>query len=130
MAISLGKVVKKMIYGDLKVSAFVVTRLKENEIKEKVFLLSSDQVIDITTKHGMICLDPFCVAIWLQQEQAGGLEYPRAGAVCGRRVVRVVAGARAALGQTRDSSSAGQRYFWSIGVFEDGRSQSVFEPAI
>ena len=69
MSISFFAPLKKMIYGDLKVSAFVVTRLFDHEIKESVFLRAGNIDIDITKRHCMICLDPFCIAIWLQPEQ-------------------------------------------------------------
>ena len=69
MAIGILSPLKKMIYGNLNVSAFVVTRLFDHEIKETVFLKTGAVEIDITKRHGMICLAPFCVAIWLTPEQ-------------------------------------------------------------
>lgn len=65
---------KKLIYKNLEIRAFVVTRLHENEIKEKVFLLAGSQQINITKRHCMICLDPFCVAIWLLPEQVSSFD--------------------------------------------------------
>lgn len=74
MPISFFAPLKKMIYGDLKVSAFVVTRLFDHEIKESVFLTNGTSSIDITKRHSMICLDPFCVAVWLLPEQFNSID--------------------------------------------------------
>jgi len=74
MPLSFFAPLKKLIYGDLKVSAFVVTRLFDHEIKERVSLKAGTSEIDITKRHGMICLDPFCVAVWLTPEQAAQLD--------------------------------------------------------
>ncbi len=69
MPISLLSPLKKLIYGDLNVSTFLVTRLFDHEIKESVFLRAGTANIEITKRHGMICLQPFCVAVWLNPEQ-------------------------------------------------------------
>lgn len=55
---------KKIIYKNIAVRAFVVTRLKEQEIEETVILQSGTNNVDISRRHSIICLDPFCVAIW------------------------------------------------------------------
>ncbi len=47
---------------------FVISRLQDSEIEEKVYLRESEQEIDITKHHAMICLDPFCMAVWLNKE--------------------------------------------------------------
>ncbi|HEY4194741.1 MAG TPA: hypothetical protein VGM63_04350, partial [Mucilaginibacter sp.] len=61
--------VKRLFFKDTKISTFFITRLAENEIEEKVFLQKGKYDIDITKHHGMICLDPFCVAAWLPADQ-------------------------------------------------------------
>lgn len=68
MPLGLLSPVRKKIYGNLPLRAFVVTRLHESEIKERVFLKTKNSEWDITRSHSMICLDPFCVAIWLSPE--------------------------------------------------------------
>lgn len=47
----------------------MVTRLAENEVEETVFLKSGKYIFDITKNHGMICLDPFCIAAWLPENK-------------------------------------------------------------
>ena len=73
MPISFFSPIKRMIFGDLRVSAFVVTRLLDTEIKESVSLQVSTMEIDITKRHSMICLAPFCIAVWLSQAQLGSI---------------------------------------------------------
>ncbi|MEP6673926.1 MAG: hypothetical protein ABJA78_02180 [Ferruginibacter sp.] len=68
---------KKIIYKDLGIKAFIVTRLHQHEIIETVFLRSGEVEIDITRRHSMICLDPFCVAIWLTPEQLTAINADR-----------------------------------------------------
>jgi flavin reductase (DIM6/NTAB) family NADH-FMN oxidoreductase RutF len=52
-----------------KIQTFLITRLRVDEIDEQVFLQAGQQRFDITGQHGMICLDPFCMSIWLPQHQ-------------------------------------------------------------
>ena len=61
----INSLLKKIIYPKRDVRAFVVTRLSPEEIKEKVFIKYNDQRINISERHGMICLEPFSLAIWL-----------------------------------------------------------------
>lgn len=53
---------------------FFISRLADGQIEEKVFLKKGEQNIDITMQHGMICLDPFCVAVWLREDQINTIE--------------------------------------------------------
>jgi hypothetical protein len=69
---------KKLIYQNLEVRTFVVTRLLEKEIIERVVLIAGKEQIDITRRHSMICLDPFCVAVWLPPELLSSLDPVRA----------------------------------------------------
>ncbi|HZX59395.1 MAG TPA: hypothetical protein VFE54_11740, partial [Mucilaginibacter sp.] len=57
--------VRKLFFKDPVIRTFYITRLHEDEIEEKVFLKQNQQNIDITKHQGMICLDPFCMAVWL-----------------------------------------------------------------
>jgi hypothetical protein len=57
--------IKKLFPGAQSIRTFTIARLHANEVLEKVFLKQGSQHIDITLHHAMICLDPFCVAIWL-----------------------------------------------------------------
>jgi len=61
--------IRRLFFKDRKIKTFLITRLHENEVEEKVFLKKDGYQIDITKHHGMICLDPFCVAAWLSAEQ-------------------------------------------------------------
>src|SRR5579872_5692845 len=59
--------VRKLFFKDPIIRTFYITRLHEDEIEEKVFLKQNRQCIDITKHQGMICLDPFCIAVWLNE---------------------------------------------------------------
>ena len=59
--------IRKLFFKDPVIRTFYITRLKEDEIEEKVFLNQNHQHIDITKHQGMICLDPFCMAVWLPE---------------------------------------------------------------
>jgi len=61
--------IKNLFFKNSTVQTFFITRLFENQIEEKVYLSYASTEIDITGHHGMICLDPFCVAVWLSNDQ-------------------------------------------------------------
>lgn len=61
--------IKRLFFKDTKISTFFITRLAENEVEEKVYLQKGKCNFEITKHHGMICLDPFCVAAWLPADQ-------------------------------------------------------------
>jgi len=63
--------IRKIFFKDPVIKTFFITRLKQSEIEETVFLKKGDTSIDITGHHSMICLDPFCVAVWLSDDVAG-----------------------------------------------------------
>jgi hypothetical protein len=65
----INSLIKRLFFKNTKVQTFFITRLTDNEIEEKVFLKKGKHEIDITIHHGMICLDPFCMAAWLQGDQ-------------------------------------------------------------
>ncbi|MBV8388569.1 MAG: hypothetical protein JO080_02090 [Mucilaginibacter sp.] len=65
--------IKKLFFKDAKIKTFYIIRLLQNQIEEKVVLKNAGRAIDISRSHGMICLDPFCMAIWLPAEQAGSI---------------------------------------------------------
>lgn len=62
--------IKRFFFKDAKIKTFYITRLLQSQIEEKVVLKNAGRPIDISRNHGMICLDPFCMAIWLSAEQA------------------------------------------------------------
>lgn len=65
----MNKLIRKLFFSGAKITTFLVTRLAENEVKETVFLKKGKHVFDITKNHGMICLDPFCMAAWLPEDK-------------------------------------------------------------
>ncbi|HEY2580714.1 MAG TPA: hypothetical protein VGI43_02855 [Mucilaginibacter sp.] len=62
--------IKKLFFKDTKIKTFFITRLAADEVEEKVFLTKDKHLIEISRHHGMICLDPFCVAVWLTDEES------------------------------------------------------------
>ena len=66
--------IRKLIYKYQKTTTFFITRLYPGEVEEKVLLKTTGSEIDITETHSMICLDPFCLSIWLPLDQAKSIE--------------------------------------------------------
>lgn len=62
--------IKKLFFKDTIIRTFAITRLHDSEIEEKVFLKQGKHRLDITQHHSMICLDPFCISIWLSAVEA------------------------------------------------------------
>jgi hypothetical protein len=62
----INQLIKKLLFKNAKkVQTFYITRLQQNQVQEQVFLKKDKREIDITLHQGMICLDPFCMAVWL-----------------------------------------------------------------
>ncbi len=70
--------IKNLFFKHTDVKTFFITRLSENRVEEKVFLKKDDLLIDITGTHSMICLDPFCVAVWLPKDKMNGFDKKKA----------------------------------------------------
>jgi len=58
----------KIFFNGTKIQTFAITRLSAEEVEERVFLKNGIESFDISRHHAMICLDPFCVAAWLPNE--------------------------------------------------------------
>lgn len=65
----MGLSVKNIFFKNTAINTFFITRLHENQIEEKVWLCKNKLRFDITAKHSMICLDPFCMSVWLPSDQ-------------------------------------------------------------
>lgn len=65
---------RKIFFKDRVIRTFFITRLHENEVQERVFLKNGGNSVDITANHAMICLDPFCMAAWLTNEEAVSID--------------------------------------------------------
>jgi flavin reductase (DIM6/NTAB) family NADH-FMN oxidoreductase RutF len=61
--------VKNIFFKSTNIKTFFITRLTENQIEEKVMVKKGTTVIDVTHRQSMICLDPFCISIWLPSAQ-------------------------------------------------------------
>lgn len=61
--------IRKLLFKDARITTFGITRLTAEQIKEHVFLKKDKHLIDITRHHGMICLDPFCISVWLRNNE-------------------------------------------------------------
>jgi hypothetical protein len=69
------RLIQKLFFKNKKTKTFYITRLKQGEIEETVFLKKGKQLVNISATHAMICLDPFCLAVWLPgSENIEGLE--------------------------------------------------------
>src|SRR3569833_1743159 len=71
---------KNIFFKDAKITTFGITRLTEKQIGEKVFYKKGNYQLDITKHHGMICLDPFCMAVWLSSDEINQLD-PHSAAI-------------------------------------------------
>jgi flavin reductase (DIM6/NTAB) family NADH-FMN oxidoreductase RutF len=69
--------IKNIFFRKTAIKTFFITRLAENQVEEKVWLKKGNFVVDITAKHSMICLDPFCMAVWLPANQMSLLDPER-----------------------------------------------------
>ena len=65
---------RKLLFKDKIIRTFAITRLHDNEVQENVFLKNGSQSIDVSKHHAMICLDPFCVAAWLSNDEATSID--------------------------------------------------------
>lgn len=65
---------KNLLFKDKVIRTFFITRLHENELKESVWLKNGHKSVNVTKHHAMICLDPFCVATWLSETEAGSID--------------------------------------------------------
>jgi len=70
----MGSVIKNTFFKDTKITTFFISRIPEGGIEEKVFLKKGKHQIDITRHQGMICLDPFCISVWLSGDQTDGFD--------------------------------------------------------
>ena len=70
----MGSIIKNIFFKDTKITTFFISRIPESEIEEKVFLKKGEHYIDITRHQGMICLDPFCISVWLSADQMNELD--------------------------------------------------------
>ena len=64
----------RLFFKHNKIQTFFITRLYPNQVEEKVFFKKDEHLVDITLHHGMICLDPFCIALWLTDNQLDSLD--------------------------------------------------------
>ena len=62
--------VKNIFFKNSPIKTFFITRLAEKQVREKVFLKVAGQSFDVTSSNSMICLDPFCMAAWLPDNEA------------------------------------------------------------
>jgi hypothetical protein len=66
--------IRKILFKDNIIRTFFITRLQESQVEERVFMKKGRHKIDITKHHGMICLDPFCIAAWLTNDELSLIE--------------------------------------------------------
>jgi len=70
----MNKLIRKIFFRGNKIKTFFISRLKQSQIQENVFLKTGGSILDISKHHGMICLDPFCVAVWLPSNQLAAID--------------------------------------------------------
>jgi flavin reductase (DIM6/NTAB) family NADH-FMN oxidoreductase RutF len=66
--------IRHLLFENTRITTFGITRLAAGQVKERVFLKKHKQLIDITRHHGMICLDPFCMSVWLCRNEINKLD--------------------------------------------------------
>ena len=71
----MNSLIKNLFFKNVeKIQTFYITRQGQNQVEEKVFLKKGNNNVDITAYHGMICLNPFCIAVWLPFTQLNSLD--------------------------------------------------------
>ena len=70
--------ISKFLFNNTPVKTFFISRLITGEVLERVFLTQGNRQIDVTKSHGMICLDPFCIAVWLPVNKLNSLDAEKA----------------------------------------------------
>ena len=70
----MNSLIKNIFFKNTTVQTFFISRLLEKEVEEKVYLKINRLGIDITGHHAMICLDPFCVAVWLSNDESNSID--------------------------------------------------------
>jgi hypothetical protein len=63
--------IKNLFFKNADIKTFYITRLYEGQIEEKVLLKKDGYAVDITHRQSMICLDPFCISVWLPEACLG-----------------------------------------------------------
>ncbi|MDB5221362.1 MAG: hypothetical protein JWN83_29 [Chitinophagaceae bacterium] len=59
---------KKILFGDTAVTEYSTITIA-GDIKEKAYLQTACQAIDISTVHWLLCLEPIVIGIWLQNPE-------------------------------------------------------------
>jgi hypothetical protein len=62
------RLLRKILLRDTEISEYSTVTVA-GEIKERVFLESGKSVIDISTIHWVLCLEPFVFGVWLTKEE-------------------------------------------------------------
>ncbi len=65
------RLIKNIFFKYTNIKTFLVTRLQDSMIEEKVFLKVAGWELDISSRHSMICLEPFCIAVWMDKGLKG-----------------------------------------------------------
>lgn len=65
----MNKLFRKLLLGYSNPPKYPAIRVSDMEIEERVFLRHDGKKFDITANHSIICEKPFCIAIFLPQEQ-------------------------------------------------------------
>ena len=61
------KLIKTILFGDAQIDEYLKVTIPK-EIKERVYLAAGDQIIDVSRKHWLLCIEPVIFGIWLPYE--------------------------------------------------------------
>jgi hypothetical protein len=74
----MNSLIRRLFFKGSKITTFLITRLAENQVEEQVIFKKGSYQADITKHHGMICLDPFCIATWLPADELNSINPEKA----------------------------------------------------
>jgi flavin reductase (DIM6/NTAB) family NADH-FMN oxidoreductase RutF len=70
MKTRLRSIYRKLVFKGLVPKTFYATRISLDLIKEKVFLISGNNELEISRTHCVVCHAPFMTAVWIPGKQA------------------------------------------------------------
>jgi flavin reductase (DIM6/NTAB) family NADH-FMN oxidoreductase RutF len=61
-------ILKRVVFRDQNPTSFPAVRIATGEVREKFILRNGDAQFDVTTRHCIVCHNPFCIAVWMIDE--------------------------------------------------------------
>src|SRR5882762_3586806 len=69
MIATIKSVLKKFLFRGLMPKTFPAVRIPDDRIEEKVFLINSNNELEISKSHCVVCHRPFLIAVWMSSDE-------------------------------------------------------------